>query len=466
MARFLFTVWPYHGHYNPCIAIGRELRVRGHEVAFLMGPGTAVDEEGFVRFPAVHLAAYVRNLVGDDGAADGSQLYGRLTERYTSVAESSPWARARVIRAMFREMVVGSVRAQAADVEAVLDRWPPDAIVTDVMMWGPILVTHETRAVPVAPLCFFAGCLIPGPECPAPGSGLPPPRSWATRLLNAGAGLAGRLLTRDVRAAANDVRRDFGLPPLRATVAEHAGTMPLYLVTSTPNFDFDRGDLPPSVRYVGPCLWDRSDGESAPAWIEECGGDGPVVYVSEGTAQVREPALLRAAIQGLGGLPMRVVATTGRRRDPAKLQLGSLPENVRLEAWAPHSALFPKVDVVVTNGGSGTVRGALQAGIPLVVVPMEWDQLDNAQRIVESGAGVRLPLRKCSPERLRAAVENVLADPRYRRNAERMAEDFARHPQAAGAAQLLEDLVAAPKLGVLRRAEDENSPNAPFVGQA
>jgi MGT family glycosyltransferase len=214
--------------------------------------------------------------------------------------------------------------------------------------------------------------------------------------------------------------------------------MPLYIVTSTPEFDGNRTDLPPSVQYVGPCLWDGAaaapDSELLPRIRPDC----PVVYVSEGTAQVREPVLLRAAIDGLRRDPVQLVLTTGPHRDPR--ELGTLPPNMFAERFIPHSVVFPRTHVVVTNGGSSSVRDALRAGIPLVVVPMEWDQLENAQRVVESGAGVRIDVGRCSPSRLRDAVRAVLANERCRDNAARIAASFARAGQAGRAAELIEQL--------------------------
>jgi UDP:flavonoid glycosyltransferase YjiC (YdhE family) len=95
---------------------------------------------------------------------------------------------------------------------------------------------------------------------------------------------------------------------------------------------------------------------------------------------------------------------------------------------------------MVTAGGTSTILSSLQAGVPLVVVPTNWDKPDNARRIVEAGVGVRLAPKECTPERLRAAVEEVLSEPRYRENAARIAELLANAPGPPRAAELLEEL--------------------------
>jgi len=100
---------------------------------------------------------------------------------------------------------------------------------------------------------------------------------------------------------------------------------------------------------------------------------------------------------------------------------------------------------MITLGGSGGVLTALQAGVPLVVVPTEWDRPENAQRVVESGTGIRIPADRCSPETLKKALVRVLTEPSFKRNAERMAGALERCGGPARAAELIEQLIVPVK---------------------
>jgi UDP:flavonoid glycosyltransferase YjiC (YdhE family) len=95
---------------------------------------------------------------------------------------------------------------------------------------------------------------------------------------------------------------------------------------------------------------------------------------------------------------------------------------------------------MITTGGSATVQTTLRAGVPLIVVPTDWDKPDIARRVVETGAGISLAPGQCTPKRLRAAVEQVLGTPSFRQNAQRMAAAFARYRGPEAAADLLQDL--------------------------
>ncbi len=132
--------------------------------------------------------------------------------------------------------------------------------------------------------------------------------------------------------------------------------------------------------------------------------------------------------------------TTGKQRTPAELQLDDDAPNVRVESYVPQSDLLPRTSVMVTVGGSGGVLAALKAGVPLVVVPTEWDRPENAQRVLEAGAGLRIAPEQCTPERLRAAIQRILSEPSFRQNAQRLAEACSRYGGPAQAAELLEGL--------------------------
>jgi MGT family glycosyltransferase len=225
-------------------------------------------------------------------------------------------------------------------------------------------------------------------------------------------------------------------------VQKFLGQMPLYLVPGAPEFDYQRTDLPPSVHYIGAPVWNKPSDEPPPRWLESLPRDQPWVHVTEGTMHSTEPLVLRAAARGLANLPMQVIMTTGRGRDPAGLGLGPLAPNIHIRRWVAHTDLLPCTDVMVTTGGGGTVLAGLEAGVPMVVVPTQWEKPDNAQRVVEAGVGLRLPPGRCSPERLRAMVQRILAEDTFRESARRMGAALARLGGPRQAVDLIEQLPA------------------------
>lgn len=428
MARFLITCWSFPGHVFQPLAVARELRERGHECAFYSGPRAAkvVEGEGFPFFPS--------------GKAAEDAMYDFMfsPER----ARTVNWRTMLEFASTLQGWLLDTVPQQIEDLELILASWRPDVVITEQNMLGPVVVLREKHKLPVAVLSYFS-CTIPGPDAPPFGLGLPRPRNWYTRLLSRTAWLATTPMRARFRRITNRIRQGYDLPPLQTSVLEFTGTMPLYIVMGTSEFDYERRDLPASVHYVGACLWDKPRHEKSSDWLEQLPRNQPWVHASEGTVHVQSPFLLTAAAQGLANLPMQVILTTGGNREPSELDLGPIAPNVRVVRWVSHTELLPHLDLMITTGGSATVQSTLKAGVPLIIVPTEWDKPDIARRVVETGAGLRLHPNQCTPKRLRAAVEQVLSDPSFRQNAKRMAETFARYRGPAAAADLLEGLAGA-----------------------
>jgi MGT family glycosyltransferase len=244
------------------------------------------------------------------------------------------------------------------------------------------------------------------------------------------------------RKRLNEIRSQYGLPPIAATALAHLATVPLYIIPTTPEFDYNRQDLPPSVRYVGPYLWNKPSSITSPDWLHTLPRDVPWVHATEGTVHVGEPFVLRAAAQGLANLKLQLIMTSGGARDPESINLGVSAPNIHLTRWIPHSDLLPKTDVIITTGGAGTVLAAIDARVPMILIPTEWDKPELAQRIVESKAGIRIKPSQVSPRSIRAAVERILGDPSYKQGVTKLAEAATRYGGAQQAAILLEEFIS------------------------
>jgi len=429
MSRFLVTCWPFVGHLYPQVSVAHALRDRGHDVAFYSHESArgVVESEGFTLFPFEHV---------------DQRRYERIHALEAEVPATQPKYRTlSVAMTAYRDMLAGSMPEMVADLQPIIATWKPHVIITDPALWASILIVWELTGVPVALLTQMIGSLIPGPDAPPWGPGLPPPRTVGTRMLARVAQLGVDIVAKNMRRRVDNIRAQYGLPRMGCSVNAFTGRLPLYLIPSVPELDYNRRDQPPNVHYIGPCVWTRPAGAAPVDWLDALPRNRPWVHATEGTAQYQEPFLLRAAAKGLGDQAMEVILTTGvESRDPAVLGLHSLPSNVHIERWVSHEDLLPRCAALVTTGGAATVLASLKAGVPLVVVPTFWDKSDNAQRVVEAGAGLRLAPRHCTPERLRAAVMRLLHEPSFRENARRIARRFAEAPGPAGAAALLEKL--------------------------
>lgn len=156
-----------------------------------------------------------------------------------------------------------------------------------------------------------------------------------------------------------------------------------------------------------------------PDWWD--GEDEPLVYVTFGSiagALPQAASVYATALEALDGLPVRVLLTLGAADAGS---VGPVPANVHVETWVPQHDVLAHAAAVVCHGGSGSTIGALEAGRPLVVVPLFADQPGNAARVDAVGAGVSVAATAAA---IRAGLETVLGQPSYRAAAERLAAEM------------------------------------------
>jgi UDP:flavonoid glycosyltransferase YjiC (YdhE family) len=187
-----------------------------------------------------------------------------------------------------------------------------------------------------------------------------------------------------------------------------------------PSFDFSDSEQASVKRFRAP----REPSQPLPAWWGARGG--PLVYVTLGTVAGgldEDQAAYRCVLEAASTLPVRVLLTIGKKL--ALEALGELPTNVHVERFVPQDDVLPHAAAVVCHGGSGTVLGALAAGVPMVVTPLFADQPDNAARVQATGAGLALATRDASVDETRRALSRVLDEPAFRSAAQRMAAEIA-----------------------------------------
>jgi UDP:flavonoid glycosyltransferase YjiC (YdhE family) len=216
----------------------------------------------------------------------------------------------------------------------------------------------------------------------------------------------------------------------------------------------DPSSFSTTVRYQTPA---GAGDEALEDWWD--GSDAPFVYVTFGTVLAHmsiAAAVYRTALKAVDELDLRVLLTVGRRFDSSGL--GPIPSNTHVEPWVEQATVLSQADLVVCHGGSGTVFGALAAGVPVVVVPVFADQFENGRRVADCGAGLVVetdggradgPRRVLGDEdapRIADAINAVLGTASYRRNAHRIAVEMGAAPTAD---DVLGELLAGQIDGVL-----------------
>lgn len=377
--RVLFSCIAGYGHFHPLVPFAHALEQAGHAVAFAAPVffAPAVEGAGFRHFPA-GLDRPLRD------------VYPRL--RTWTGPDRVAYVQTTGVELLTRRMI--------PDLLSLAATWPPDLLVREKSEYGACIAA-ERLGLPHAVVAINA-------------IGEFGPAGQAAPLLNA-------------LRAAHDLPPD----PAMAMLYRY-----LRLCPFPPGLQDPALPVPPTTHYLRPMLGDRSGPEGLPSWVETL-PDRPVVYLGLGTA-LNKPEVFRAVIAGLRDEALTLIVTVGGDQEPT--DYGPQPENVHIERYIPLSLLLSRCDLVVNNGGSGTLVAALSHGLPVVVVPITADQPENAAHCAALGLGRVIAPTELTPERARDAVRDVLDDPSYRRNAERLRDEMAALPGPEYAVELLERL--------------------------
>jgi len=389
--RFLFTTTSGLGHFHPLVPLARDLVGAGHDVAF------ACPESLHARVKATGFDAYI---VVPSMNPDPERI--ALMSRFTTLP---PGREANLV--MLADGFVGiSARRTLPNLVELCGAWRPDVIVRE---------DYE-----------FAGAIA------ADHLGLP----HAT--VQVGYAFDWRHLQgTPVQERLDQLRADWGLPP-DPTLDR---LFPHLLLSFDPPSFVEPGVMPATTHHLCASPFDRSVAEATlPEWIARA--ERPLIYATLGTEAARMPGIFPDAyltiLESIREEPVTLIMTIGNNHDPALL--GPQPPHIHIERYIPQSLLFPHVDLIITHGGHNTILAGLSAGLPMVVVPLFADQMDNAARCAALEAGRWVPAGEMTPNSLREAVRMVLDDQRYALNAKRLQKEMNTLPRLDHGRHLLERL--------------------------
>jgi MGT family glycosyltransferase len=404
-----------YGPTNNCVGIGDVLRRRGHRVVFIV-------EESFAG--ALEAQGFEERLMRLGPPPAAEEEPGQFWKDF--IRETAPVFRKPTIEQLgdfiaptFAALVDGA-RYVDERLHEIIDEVEPDAIVLDNVVSFPALPACGRPWVRIVS-CNPAE--IKDPDVPPTFSGYPAhDRSGWAEFRD-----EFRRTHADLHGGFDAFCRERGAPALPELEFVHASPyLNLYLYP-------DEVDYPRARPLDGTWQNLQASVRATDAPWEPPEGEGPLVYLSLGSLGSGDVDLMRALIGTLAGAPYRVVVSKGPQHD----QL-DLAANMTGAEFLPQVSILPHVDLVITHGGNNTVTEALRFGKPTILLPLFWDQYDNAQRIHETGFGIRLDTYTHAPDELTGAIERLLADAPLRARLTAVSERLAARPGTVTAADLIE----------------------------
>ncbi|MCC2929455.1 glycosyltransferase [Bacillus mojavensis] len=185
--------------------------------------------------------------------------------------------------------------------------------------------------------------------------------------------------------------------------------------------------------FVGPSLGKRTEQES----LEIEKGDGPLMLISLGTAFNAWPEFYKMCIEAFRNSSWQVIMSVGKTIDPESLD--EIPANFTIRQSVPQLEVLAKADLFISHGGMNSTMEAMNAGVPLVVIPQMYEQELTAKRVDELGLGVYLPKEEVTVSRLQEAVQAVSGDQEVLSRVKNMQKDV---KEAGGAERAAAEIEA------------------------
>ena len=410
-----------YGPTNNCLGIGDVLRRRGHRVVFVV-------EESFGGRLAAH--GFEERLMRLGPPPAEPEVPGQFWKDF--IRDTAPEFRRPTIEQLgsfiaptWQALLDGSryVEPRLRDIFAEVG---PDAIVEDnVCSFAAV----TTAGVPWARIMSCNPAEMKDPAVPPTFSGYPAAdrSDWAEFRAEY------ERTHREMWTAFSDFMLGAGAPPLPDLEFIHESPY-LNLSLYPAEVDYSRqADLAPTWHRLDSCVRGTDgDFELSP---EFASGPGRLLYLSLGSLGSADVRLMQRLVDVLGRTQHRVIVSKGPQHD-----LIRLAPNMIGEEFLPQVRILPLVDLVITHGGNNTITECFRFGKPMIVLPLFWDQYDNAQRVHETGFGIRLATYAFADEELLGAIEQLVADEDLARRLGAISDRLAADPGTVRAADLIEQL--------------------------
>lgn len=428
---FLFMPESAYGPTNNCIGIGNELRKRGHRVVFAAERSWEgkLEPLGFEE-DLVDLAPAPEPVEGEAAEQDAGQFWKDYIREVSPEFRKSTAEQLETVVLPIWQALIDGAKYCEPQLREIIARVRPDVVVEDNVVAFPAL---RTAGVPFVRVVSCNPLEVPGAGVAPAFSGLAEDdhEGWAAFRAEYDR------THRELWTSFDEWVREAGGPALPELEFIHHGDVNVYVYPEALDYDAER-PLPANWHRVDSSVRETEvETPELPAAFTD--GSRPLVYFSLGSLGSADVGLMQRVIDALADEPISVIVSKGPLHEEIRLA-----DNMWGAEFLPQTRLLPLADLVITHGGNNTTTEAMHFGKPMVLLPLFWDQYDNAQRVHERGFGVRLDPYRFTPDELRAAVRRLLADRALQERLDAVAAGIRERNGVVAAADLIEAAADGP----------------------
>lgn len=410
--KILFANIPADGHFNPLTGIAARLRSEGHDVRWYTGPSYAPKIE------KLGIPYYLFNKAKEVTVHNIDEVFPDRKK-----------IRNHVKKVIFDICTYFIERGAEffEDIRDISESFDFDVLVADNTFTGISFVKEKlkkhTVAIGILPLSESS------PELPPPIMGLTPSQTVAGRAFHAMLRLlVNKVLLKKPHRLMHACHNRYGImlsdKNLFDTQIEKST---LYLQSGSPGFEYPRSRMSPHIHFIGPLLPVAGGEDARLHFGDKLRRFKRVILVTQGTFEPDVNKLIVPTLEAYKDTDCLVVVTTAGWHTASLRERYGAYENVVIEDFIPFGRIMPFCSVFVSTGGFGGVMLSICNKLPIVAAGIHEGKNEICARIGHFRLGIDLRTEKPSPARIRKAVEQILCDVSYRKNVEKLAEEFSRY---------------------------------------
>lgn len=433
--KVLFAHFPADGHFNPLTALAVHLKAIGCDVRWYTAPSFAD------RVKKLDMPYYLFHKARNVDASNIAEVFPERAQHKSQISK---------LKFDMINLFVLRSPEYYEDLKE-LKRTFDFAIMICDNAFGAIPFVREKLHTPVIAISVLP-LIETSRDLPPSGLGITPSRTfWGRRRQALLRTIADKVLFAQPVKVMQQMLRSYGIDPGKWNIFDILlKKADLVLQSGTPGFEYERSDLGANIYFIGPLLPYARKQKKARWFDERLNRYKKIVIVTQGTVEKDAGKIIVPTLEAFKNTDTLVIATTGGS-GTGDLQKAYPYDNLIIEDFIPFGDIMPYANVYVTNGGYGGVLLGIQNGLPLVVAGVHEGKNEICARVGYFNLGINLKTEKPSVEKLKAAVNKVLADQQYKINVETLKEEFGRyHPEELCAYYVSELLKEKRKRTLLR----------------
>jgi MGT family glycosyltransferase len=383
------------GPMNNCIGIGYMLQQMGHQCIFVVESSW---KGKLTKYGFIEKLVDLSEQISSTESQKSDEFWSEFITNSLLEFRKSPFEQLKTFMYSTWKAIIDGVKFSNEQLTKIIEEIKPDIIVEDNVITFPALIKNDK--IPFVRIVSCNPLEIRRKEnlVPPPYSGLPSNDQSQWKIFEN----EYKIIHIDIWNEFNNWIQEQGLSSLTQLEFIHTSK---YL-----NFYM----YPKEIDYTNESLsllWTRLDScvrqtENENFQLPLNFKNSKIIYVSLGSLGYNDTNLMKRLIDLFSTSKYYFIFSLGSKYN----QYINLPKNIFGYENLPQTIVLPLVDLVITHGGNNTVCESLHFGKPMIILPLFWDQHDNAQRLHETGYGIHLDTYTFTDQQMFQAIEYLIND--------------------------------------------------------